>query len=570
MDRDYNFIRVNRSYASADGKDPDFFIGKNHFELYPHAENEAIFRRVVETGQPYIANAKPFEYLDHPEWGVTYWDWTLVPVFGAEKMVTGLVLTLLNVTERKRAEDALRESEEKYRILVERSNDGIVIIQDGIIKFANTHLAQLWGGNVEGLLETPIIHHIHPDERDKVMGRYKRRLDRENTPPIYETILLRKDGTAIYIEINAGVINYNGKPADLVMIRDITERKRTDEALQKSAQQYHTILQTTLDGFWILDLQGHFIDVNEAYCRIIGYSREELLGMTIRDVESLETDPELRQHFQNIIDNGYDFFETRHRRKDGRNIDVEASVKYLPDEGKLVVFLRDITQRKKTEESLRASLDEKTILLHEVHHRVKNNLQIVSSLLNLQATRIKNRETIEALRETGNRIQSMALLHETLNISGNLSRVNFSTYIKNICFHIFSSYGSKAENIKLENKITDILVDLDQAVPCGLIINELVSNALKHAFPEGRKGRITVELQALPDDQIMLTVADDGIGLPPGLDIGQTETLGLKLVTILTEKLKGIVEIIRAPGTTFHIVFKGKINKGVQLNETFK
>lgn len=382
----------------------------------------------------------------------------------------------------------------------------------------------------------------------------------------YRIILL--DGTIKFTHTKGEVVyGKEGNPIRMYgIVQDITERKCTQEALRRSEQHYHTILQTAMDGFWVVDMQGHIIEVNEAYCRIIGYNRDELLGMTISDVESLETESEMRQHFQNIIDKGYDFFETRHRGKDGRIVDIEASVKYLPNEGILFVFMRDITQRKRAEESIRASLEEKTVLLHEVHHRVKNNLQIVSSLLNLQATRIKNREAIEALRETANRIQSMAMLHETLNISGNLSTVNFSTYIKKICFHILSSYGSKAENIKLETHIAEILIDLDQAVPCGLIINELVSNALKHGFPEGRKGRITVELQALPVDQIMLTVADDGIGLPPGLDIAQTETLGLKLVTILTEKLKGSVEIIRDRGTTFHIRFKGKINKETEVN----
>ena len=138
-----------------------------------------------------------------------------------------------DITERKQAEDALRESEDKYRNLVERSNDGILIIQDGIVKFGNACLEKLWGGIVEELLETPMIRHIHPDERDKVMKHYKRRMANENVPQIYETVLLRKDGTTVQVEINAGVISYKGKPADLIMVRDITERKLAEEELKK-------------------------------------------------------------------------------------------------------------------------------------------------------------------------------------------------------------------------------------------------------------------------------------------------------------------------------------------------
>jgi len=166
---------------------------------------------------------------------------------------------LKNITERKRAEEALRESEEKYRNLVERSNDGILIIQDGLVKFVNVRMAELWGSSADELLETPIIRHIHPDELEKVMGRYQRRMTNEDVPPIYETILLRKDGTAVHIEINAGVIRYKGKPADLVMIRDITERKRAEEQILQQREFLKNIFESLTHPFYVIDASDHTI-----------------------------------------------------------------------------------------------------------------------------------------------------------------------------------------------------------------------------------------------------------------------------------------------------------------------
>ncbi len=213
---------------------------------------------------------------------------------------------------------------------------------------------------------------------------------------------------------------------------------------------------------------------------------------------------------------------------------------------------------KRAEEAIRASLEEKIVLLKEVHHRVKNNLQIVVSLLHLQAVRTKNPEALDTLRETGDRIFSMALLHETLYRSQNLARVSFASYTENICNHLFRSYGPKAVRIKLDLRLKETSVEMDQALSCGLIITELVSNALKHAFPGDRSGRIMIQLQSAPGNQMMLTVADDGAGMPPALDIRQSDTLGHQLVRLLVEKLHGTLEVTRDHGTAFHIAFQAK------------
>jgi two-component sensor histidine kinase/CheY-like chemotaxis protein len=221
---------------------------------------------------------------------------------------------------------------------------------------------------------------------------------------------------------------------------------------------------------------------------------------------------------------------------------------------------------KQAETDIRNSLEEKIVLLKEVHHRVKNNLQIVISLLNLQAVRTKNQEALDTLRQTGNRILSMALLHETLYRSKNLARVSFVSYTESICSHLFRSYGPQMARIKLEMSVKETSMEIDQAVSCGLIINELVSNALHHAFPGNRSGRIMVGLEATPEKEMTLTVSDDGVGMPPELNFEKAETLGHQLVRLLAEKLHATLEMKRDRGTTFRIAFQAKTEESPVAN----
>jgi PAS domain S-box-containing protein len=219
------------------------------------------------------------------------------------------------------------------------------------------------------------------------------------------------------------------------------------------------------------------------------------------------------------------------------------------------VLEEDIARRKRAEEQLQASLEEKEALLKEVHHRVKNNLQLISSLLSLQAARIAEPAVAELFAESRNRVRSMALVHENLYRAGNFARISMATHVQNLCAHLARAYGMNSRRVELASRIGDVQLDLDLAVPCSLIVNELVSNALKHAFPDGRAGRVCVELQPFGDQQHVLVVADDGVGLPPDLDCQRADSLGLQLVDDLTQQLHGTIAVSRDGGTTFTITF---------------
>ena len=366
--------------------------------------------------------------------------------------------------------------------------------------------------------------------------------------------------------MKAGAHDYvmKGKLARLVPavereLKEAVERRKR----KQSEVLYHCLVENLPQHVLCKDIAGRFTFANQLFCRSLGKPLPEILGKTDFDFFPRELAQKYQQDDARVLETGTIFQAVEEYQAPGQGTTyVEVTKTPLRDSrGKvtgLQAIFSDITERRRTEETIRASLEEKVVLLKEVHHRVKNNLQIVISLLRLQSVRTKNPDVLDTLQGTGNRIRSMALLHDTLYRSENLARVNFTQYIESLCSHLFRAYGSKAGRIKLESHLEEVSVDLDQAVSCGLIINELVSNALKHAFPKGRAGRVMVDLHKTPQQQLVLKIADDGVGLSPELDVRQTGTLGHQLVFMMAEKLRGSVEVTRDHGTAFRIAFQAR------------
>jgi len=220
----------------------------------------------------------------------------------------------------------------------------------------------------------------------------------------------------------------------------------------------------------------------------------------------------------------------------------------------------DITAHKRAEEQLEASLREKDALLKEIHHRVKNNLQIIQSLLSLQSGLVKDPAALEMLRESRDRVRSMALIHERICMSRDLNRLDFYDYVRKLINGLFQSYGRKEGDLDVVLEIEDVHIGIDEAVPCGMILGELLSNSLKHAFPsnrgrDGQRGELKVQVSSGEDGMVDMRVADNGVGIGPDIDFRRTRSLGLELVTTLTEQLGGTIELDRSRGTEFHIRF---------------
>ncbi len=342
---------------------------------------------------------------------------------------------------------------------------------------------------------------------------------------------------------------------------EITERKRM-------VDQNKTIIGTALDGFWIVDTQGRVIDANDAYCQLIGYNREELLNMGISDVEALETPKDTAQRIQKVIKTGSDRFETKHKRKDGEIVDIEVSVNFIDIEGgRFFAFMRDITERKRMAGQIETSLKEKEVLLREIHHRVKNNMQVIISMLMLQSGHVRADNIDDILKDCQSRIKAMALVHEKLYQTKDLANVNFHEYTKHLTNDIFRSFGGSVCYIELKIDVENIDLDIDTSILCGLIMNELISNALKYAFlppstgaadsSNGSRGEITITMRRSVDSksEIEFIIRDNGIGMPEELDFRNTKTLGLPLVNILVKQLEGEVNLNRGKGTEFQIKF---------------
>jgi two-component sensor histidine kinase len=247
----------------------------------------------------------------------------------------------------------------------------------------------------------------------------------------------------------------------------------------------------------------------------------------------------------------------RFRVSSGKVLTMLWSAEVIDLEGQTCIICvpRDITERIEAEERIKTSLKEKELLLREVHHRVKNNLQIILSLMNLQARYLKDGESFRMFMETQNRISSMAAIHESLYRSGTVAMIDFTGYVRDIAAGLFRSYSVTPANVKMKIDASDVHMDADMAIPCGLIINEMVSNSMKFAFPGERKGEIYISFRQEGDDCTMV-VGDDGVGFPTELDFRSKDTLGLRLVNILLEQLDGDMSLDRDGGTRFTVSFK--------------
>ena len=320
------------------------------------------------------------------------------------------------------------------------------------------------------------------------------------------------------------------------------------------------IVSTMSNFLLLLDNELCIVTVNQATTDLLGYSKEELVG---NHVEMVFADINQKFIFKsnktsNTKINAISHIETYLKSKNGKIIPVLLSDSVIENKENQIVGIvcigNDIEEIKEAQSKIKASLEEKEILLREIHHRVKNNLQIISSMLNIQSNYIKDKEDLELLRESQSRIKSMAIIHEGLYNSNDFTHINFKDYINNL-MHYISVHYNLSPKIHLYVDVKNIMLNIETAVPCGLIINELVSNSIKHAFPPGSSGNIKVSLTS-EMGICSLKVSDNGIGFPANVDFKNTKTLGFKLVNVLTNQLDGNIELDKRKGTEFIINFK--------------
>jgi PAS domain S-box-containing protein len=437
-----------------------------------------------------------------------------------------------------------------------------------LIKDVNIAGTNLLGLEKSNLINSAFIRFVAHDSRNKFSKLFHSTMD-NNGHQKCELELL-KDGKPIFVilEINFCQHKNGGFKSLLVTATDINDLKRAEKALKKSQSERSKIFnilniaqEIAKVGSWEWDLETDEVWwSNETY---------HIFGVTNDYVPSFEANKDFihpddlsiyQEKFEDSLKTGELLdLDVRIVTKTGDIKYCHAPGKVINDKfGKPIRFIgniMDITERKKADMKVKKSLEEKEVLLREVHHRVKNNLQIIASLLRLQEFTVDEEEVVDVLKESEGRVKSMAMVHENLYQSPTFSDINIKRYIEKLVSDILNTHGIPIESIKTDLIIEDVHLNIDTAIPLGLIVNELVTNSVKYAFPE-KEGTITIRLKSLPE-KFELKIVDDGIGLPKNLDIEKTETLGLKLVNSLVNQIDGVMELDRTHGTEFKISFKG-------------
>jgi PAS domain S-box-containing protein len=407
---------------------------------------------------------------------------------------------------------------------------------------------------------------IHPDDKEMVEKNIR---DYLNGGPGHsiDYRIIRPDGTERVVHEEANIVRdeTTGHPLWIVgTIQDITVRVKMEARLQEYYEQMKGIMENIDIVLMSLDMDNmRVLEISPACEKIYGCPVDAFINDPMLWKKMVHPDdiPVIIAGEARILSGNTSTDEYRIIRPDSTVRWIEERMKpTLNKEGKLIRlegFIADITERKMAEDRIRGSLQEKEVLLKEVHHRVKNNMQVISSLLNLQGEYIRDSHDRELFRDSQSRVKSMALVHEMLYQSKNLAQVNFKDYIRNIVDQLFSFYSVNMGKIELEIEVGDILLGIDTAIPCGLIINELVSNALKYAFPDNRKGKISIYFSKEIGSYYTCIVRDSGVGLPSDIDFENTVSLGLQLVNTLTRQLGGKIELSREHGTEYRITFDG-------------
>ena len=492
-------------------------------------------------------------------------DVTITAIRDAGGQLRGFGKFTRDITERKQAEARMRESEERFRHAFDDAPIGIALVSPtGSWLRVNHVLCQMLGYSSAELLATDFQHLTHPEDLEKDWQSVQQVLAGDIPTYQMEKRYFHKTGATVHAMLSVSLVrNHTGQPLYFIsQIENITQRKLAEARLRDSYREIED-LKTAMDEHAVVaitDTAGKIIYANDKFCAISKYSRAELLGQDHRLVNSGHHPREFMRDLWTTIAQGRVWRgEIKNRAKDGSLYWVDATiVPFLDADGKpfqYVAIRTDITASKLAEGKIVDSLHEKEALLREIHHRVKNNMQVISSILQLQTNYIKDPVLLDVFKDCQGRIRTMGLIHEKLYRSEGLAQVDFKEYLESLVGLLLRSQTPKGVVVRNELRIQPVDLDVDTAIPLGLIANELVCNCLKHAFTGRPAGQMQISLIKTESGRLELVVVDDGQGLPSGFDPDKTSSLGLRLVKILSRQINGTMEFKSDNGTRFAVTF---------------
>lgn len=488
----------------------------------------------------------------------------------------------VDITDLRHAEESLRASEERFRGVFEHSPIGMAIVSlDGRWLDVNGAICEILGYGEEELERLTFQDITHPDDLQQDLAYVEELIAGKIRSYQMEKRYFRKDGQIVWVLLTVALMRdeFNEPLHFLSQIMNITDRVHAAAKLQSTLALQSAILSSSNLSMIATDTDGLIVSFNRAAQRMLQYSEQEVIGKQISTLihdgdEMVRRAAKRGMEMGRSIEPGFEVLTAKPRegyadehewvyiRKDGTRFPVHLSMTAIRDEtGGITGFLgiaSDIADRKQKEQAIAAALAEKEVLLKEVYHRVKNNLQVITSLINLQLRTLPEGPARTALKESVGRVRAMALVHEKLYQSSNLSSIKLDGYIQDLCYQLGSAAAAAERGIRLIVEIMPIEIGLELAVPLGLLLNELISNSLKHGFPDGRPGEIRISLARLDaaSHLVRLEVADNGIGLPPDLDIHTHPSLGLKLANTLGAQMDAVFRLESENGTHASLIFR--------------
>ena len=474
---------------------------------------------------------------------------------------TVLQATVHDITERKKAERKIRENEALLTGILQTLP--VAVFAKNIKKNFEFSLWNKKAEEIFGLKASECIGKTDYDffSEENANGFRKNDIDaikKDEIIDIPEVGVDTINGKTKIVHTRKIVVkNLKGEPYLLLGVsEDITDRKENEEKIRKNEEKYRSVVENAVDIIIIIDEKHEIQFINHVQ---EDTQQNSIMGMSIYKFMPQEYESIVTQKIKNVFETK----KTQHYETKGENSNRNGYSWYSVNAGPIfsdvddvvgaTLIIRDITERKEAEEKTIESLKEKEVLLKEVHHRVKNNLQIILSILNLQYSHISDTKTLDLLRDIRSRIKAMSFVHELLYQANDFSKINFSEYIGSISTNLVYSYTQEKE-IELKLDVGNVFLDLDRAIPCGLIINELLTNALKYAFINQEDGEITIVLKQT-QDKISLIIADNGVGFPATIDYRNTESLGMQLVVTLIQQLRGEIVLDNTSGARYTITF---------------